>query len=212
MPADTFKILYFDFPYWRTEAARVALFMSGIEFEDKRVDREEFAKLKPELPFGQVPLLYFNGKPLAQSLAIIRFVGKKSGLYPKDDFEAAKVDAIMDHCSDITNLLTPSLREKDEARKLEMRAALAEETLPDALAKLERLLKANGNTKYFVGKSLTVADLCVWRLIGWFTSGAMDGIPKDIIAPYLLLNENIQLVDSLPKVVEWKAKHSKFYS
>ena len=32
------------------------------------------------------------------------------------------------------------------------------------------------------GKSLTVADLCVWRLVGWFNSGVLDHIPQDFIS------------------------------
>ena len=36
-----------------------------------------------------------DGEAYTQSGAIMRYAGKKSGLYPADDFEALKVDGVM---------------------------------------------------------------------------------------------------------------------
>ena len=39
-------LIYFDFPFWRAEVSRIALFMGGIEFNDRRIDSEEFQRVK----------------------------------------------------------------------------------------------------------------------------------------------------------------------
>lgn len=50
----------------------------------------EFVRLNPA---GQVPLVVFDdGRPLAQSNAIIRFLAKGTPLIPADDYAAAKMD------------------------------------------------------------------------------------------------------------------------
>lgn len=51
----------------------------------------DFLKLNP---FGQVPTVEFeDGRTLAQSNAIIRYLARDSDLIPKDAFAAAKMDA-----------------------------------------------------------------------------------------------------------------------
>jgi hypothetical protein len=46
--------------------------------------------------WGQVPLVEFDGKKLAQSLAISRYFAKKVQLVGNDDFEAAECDEYVD--------------------------------------------------------------------------------------------------------------------
>lgn len=59
--------------------SRLAFHLGGLAFDDVRVTREQWNALKPKCPFGQLPILEVNGKILAQSNAILRFVGKKTG-------------------------------------------------------------------------------------------------------------------------------------
>ena len=49
------------------------------------------------------------------------------------------------------------------------------------LSGLETLLQQNGNTGHFVGSALTVADISLWRMCGWLTSGVIDGIPAGFV-------------------------------
>ena len=39
-------LIYFNFPFWRAEISRIALFLSSTEFEDKRITSEEFQRVK----------------------------------------------------------------------------------------------------------------------------------------------------------------------
>jgi glutathione S-transferase len=53
----------------------------------------EFLRLNP---FGQVPTVVFDdGRTLAQSNAIIRYLARDSALVPADSFAAAQMDAWM---------------------------------------------------------------------------------------------------------------------
>lgn len=62
------KLYYFDI-YARAEAIRMLLNHAKVEFEDVRLAKEDFAKLKEEgkFEFGQVPALEHDGKVYTQS-------------------------------------------------------------------------------------------------------------------------------------------------
>lgn len=48
------------------------------------------------LPFNQLPILEENGKVLAQSHTICRYLARKHGLAGKNDWEAAQADMFAD--------------------------------------------------------------------------------------------------------------------
>ena len=206
------KLIYPDVPFWRAEMSRLALFIGEIEFEDYRPSREEIAKMRTEgvFPFGQFPVLQVDGKTIAQTGAIARYCGKLSGLYPtENDFNAAKIDEVIDLATDITVKIRPALIEKDPEKRMEMRRDLSETVLPHWLGFIETLLENNGKTGYFVDDSLTVADLAAWRLCGWISGGIIDGIPETILDAFPLLNAHQNHISKLPKVAEWLEKTRK---
>jgi len=87
------------------ESIRLSLNHLGVKFTDVRLSKEGFNTLKQEnkFPFGQVPVLFVDGSPLAQSTAILRYVAKldtQNLLYPADAIVAAKVDAFIDDIID----------------------------------------------------------------------------------------------------------------
>jgi len=203
------KLIYPDIPFWRAEISRLALFFGGIEFEDFRPSQENITKMKTDqtLPFGQLPILIVNGKTIAQTGAIARFCGKLSGLYPlENQFEAAKVDEVIDLATDITNQIGPSLREKNPKLRIEMRKKLSENILPRWLGFLEKLILDNGKTGFFVGDSITIADFAAWRLCGWISGGVIDGVPENILVSFPLLFNHQKKINNLPKVLEWNKK------
>ena len=167
-------------------------------------------KIDGTFPFGQFPILQVDGKTLAQTGAIARFCGKLSGLYPiNDDFAAAKVDEVIDLATDINKQMSPALREKDPKFRMELRQELSEAILPRWLGFLEKLLEDNGDTGYFVGESFSVADLAIWRLCGWISSGIIDGLSVNLLDSLPLLNNHQTIISNLPKVAEWVEKHQK---
>ncbi len=53
------------------------------------------------MPFGQVPVLEVDGKVLAESYSICRYLAQRHGLAGKSDWEQALVDMYGDCCRDI---------------------------------------------------------------------------------------------------------------
>jgi glutathione S-transferase len=208
-------LYYFKIPFWRAEVTRLALFIGDIPFKDYRVEGKEIDDLKATgllpnkqiAPFKQLPILDVDGKIIAQTGAIARFCGKISGLYPKDnDFEAAKIDQIIDAAQDINYLVTLSGRDKEKDRLELARKILATKHLPKWFQFLENLLSENKDSNFFVGNNISIADLAIWRLLGWLTSGLLDGVPANILEPYEKLNELREEVYKHPKVNEWMLK------
>ena len=191
------RLRYFPFP-GRGAAIRDALRIGRIPFEDDHVPPERFAERKAagEFPFGSLPVLDVDTPAgvvtAAQSNAILRFVGRRAGLYPVDDaVRALKVDEAMDLGEDLYHLIGPSMVEQDAERRLAMRKVLAEETLPRWAGFLERLLVANGRTGFVAGDSLTVADLKLHWIVDKLTNGTLDGIPAS-------------LLDGFPAIAAWR--------
>lgn len=201
---------YFDFPFWRAEASRLALHLGRIDFVDHRPGKEEFMRLKAsgELPYGQLPVLEVDGVRYAQSVAIARFCGQLAGLYPQDDpIAALRVDELLEAINEINYQLIPSMREKDVERKLAMRASFAEATLPEWLGRIEARLMNNETQTFIVGNRMTVADLALWRAVEWLTSGILDGVPTDLLDPHPALKAHVQGIAALPEVSAWMTEH-----
>ena len=87
--APKLKLVYFD-ARGAAEPARWAFAYGGQDYEDVRVAPDAWPAMKATTPFGQLPYLEVDGKPLAQSAAIARFAARKNGLTGKDDFENAQ--------------------------------------------------------------------------------------------------------------------------
>ena len=206
------KIYYSHTPFWRAEVLRVSLFIKDIPFEDTRVSREEFVHLIKTgflpngkiAPFHQLPVIEVDGKIIGQTGAIARYCGKVSNLYSDDIFLAAKIDQIIDAATDITNLVSPTIREKDQIKKMEDRKVLVNKLLPRWFRYLEHLLSEDNST-WFVEK-MTIADIAIWRLLGWLTSGIIDGIPTSIVDDFPKLKNIHHQVHTHPKVQEWMLK------
>ena len=53
------------------------------------------------MPYGQVPLLEYDGVTICQSITITRFLATECGLAGKDHLENAKIDEVVDAVSDL---------------------------------------------------------------------------------------------------------------
>ena len=163
-----------------------------VEFEDRIIKDFNTWKASGVSPFGQAPVLEVDGKPIAQTGAIARYCGKLSGHYPKDDdFAAAKIDEILDTATDMTTTMGTTMRMEDPEEKKTARAKLVADDgkMTMYFAALDKMLKDNGSTGFFVGKTMTVADIAMWRLLGWFKGGVLDGLPTDLIDKYANLSK-----------------------
>lgn len=177
MPA--LRFTYFDFDGGRGEPARLALHIGGVPFEDRRVSFKDWEALRETMPFRALPVLEVNGRLVAQSNSINRYVGKLAGLYPKDDWQALLCDEVMDAVEDMDFQIGGTIG-LEAAEKQKAREALAAGPIPRYLEQFQSRLEAAGG-EYFADRRLTVADLKVWMLVRWLRSGMLDHIPKDLV-------------------------------
>lgn len=198
------KLTYFDAPVSRGEECRLAFHIAGVDFEDVRIKQTEWPDLKPRTPFGAVPTLELPGRPmLAQSNAILVYIGRHWGLHPKDDFEAARHEALMHHVEDLRSVLGPTMRIKDEAEKKKTREGLAETYLPQWAANAEKQL---GGGPFVAGEQLHVVDLKLFVTVRWIASGKLDYIPATSFAAYPKLNRVHDAVRDDARVKAWYAR------
>ena len=90
---------------------------------------------------------------------------------------------------------------QDEDQKFAARLELANGPLKRNLGMLERSI-AEGSD-WIVPTSISIADIAIWRILGWFSSGLLDGITKDLITEFPKIRHACLAVDQHPKVQEW---------
>jgi glutathione S-transferase len=189
---------------------KIALFMGGIDFENRIVEGEEFQRVKENgklddgtlIPFHQLPCLVVDGTSIAQTAGIARFCGKLSGMYPKnDDVLAARIDQFLDMATDITNLIFTTGRDEDEEAKKIKRQELCKGELARKLGILDKNIRDESD--WVLGFDLGLADITIWRLMGWLSCGVLDGIPTDLIKGFPRITRVCLAVDTHPKIQEW---------
>jgi prostaglandin-H2 D-isomerase / glutathione transferase len=181
------KLTYFD-AAGRAEPIRVALHMAGLAFEDERIGFPQFAERKAQgsLPLGAVPVLEVDGVAITQTSAMLRYVAKLGApdLYPSDPHLALLVDSALESFNDtLSNALTPSMFERDTAKKLAMRAEFVAGPMTRVMTYVEGLVARSGGP-FVAGKTLSIADLVIALQIPAIRSGQLDGITAEALAPY----------------------------
>lgn len=199
-----FKVTYFDMVGSRGEDVRLALVIAGRTFEDIRVDREAFLKLKPDLPFGSLPVLEIEGHGVfSQTNAILRLIGRLCDLYPQEPYEAARHDALMDAVEDLRHRIGPTARIQDAAAKRAARQELATDVIPRWGRGVERLI---GQGPFVGGERPGVADIKLYMMDRWLSSGVLDDIPKDVLDDCPRLKAVARGIATHPAVLGWYAK------
>ena len=197
------KLIYFDAPVSRGEECRLALHIAGIDFEDVRIKGSDWAAMKQQTPYGGLPVLELPGRPpLAHSNAILVMIGRKHGLHPSDDFEAARHEGMMQHVEDLRGFVGPTIR-MSEPEKKTVREALARNYLPEWGRYAEKNIVGE---PFFGGAKLNVVDLKLHMAVRWFIGGKVDYIPATIFAAYPKLIRVHDVVRDHPAVKAWYAR------
>jgi prostaglandin-H2 D-isomerase / glutathione transferase len=197
------KLTYFNFAGSRGEEARLALHLAGVDFDDNRFSGN-WPELKPTTPFGALPVFELEGrKPLAQSNAILVYIGREYGLHPRDNWEAAHHEALMCAVEELRAVVSTALRVSDPEAKLAARTELADGYLKQWAGFVERQL---GQGPFVGGSEISVADLKLHMAVKWFTSGVIDHVPITVFAEFPKLTGVAQAVAAHPKIIEWNAK------
>jgi len=160
------KLTYFNVR-GLAEPIRYILAQSGAKYEDFRIERENWPKLKPNTPMGQLPMLEVDGQQLCQSMTIARYLAKKFDLVPANELDAARADMFVDGVTELFPNIRPvamAIMAGDEGKKNEAWNTFKSETLKQFLEKYEAFLKKNG-TGHLVGNKLSWADIVVAEIL-----------------------------------------------
>ncbi|XP_077276038.1 glutathione S-transferase-like [Temnothorax americanus] len=194
----SYKLTYFHLT-GVGEPIRLLFSYAGIDFVDERIDKNDWPKLKPTMPFGKVPVLEVDGKRIHQSVAIGRYVAKQCSLAGKNDLESLEIDSIVDTVYDLKASLEGFHYESNKQTKEEKLKA-AKETVPYYLERLDAQVKKNGG--YFVGGTLTWADITFVALLDYLNYM----MNKDIVEKYENLKQLQKKVEELPVIKSWIKK------
>jgi glutathione S-transferase len=197
------KLTYFDFAGSRGEECRLALHVAGVPFEDERLAGKQWGDLKASTPYGALPVLTVACKgQLAQSNAILTFIGRGHGLHPSDAWEAARHEAILAACEELRHRVNEVLAIKEEPARKEAREAMASGLLQTWGARLERQIEG----PFVAGDRLHVADLKLFIVVGWFAKGVVDHVPPHVFEPFRKLTGLYDAVARHEKVASWYAR------
>ncbi|KHJ91458.1 hypothetical protein OESDEN_08679 [Oesophagostomum dentatum] len=138
------------------------------------------------MPFGQLPVLEIDGKQLAQSIAISRFLARKFGFAGSNPFDEAVVDSIVDQFRDFMVEVRQVIAVASGLQKGDMGKLVKEVFFParDKFFGLMEKFLRKSQSGYLVGDSLTFADLYLAECSSEFAKKipqTYDGFPKVIL-------------------------------
>merc|ERR1712013_728364 len=174
----------------RAEISRLILKHAGVKFDDIRLTGEDFAKVKPILPYGSMPVLEYKGEVLCESMAIAAFLADICNL--ANEIVLA-MNGLFETIAKI--LFSP------EGEKAGMKKKLLEETLPQKFGQLEARLCLNGG-QFFSGNALTYADIMLVVLQDNLRSAVIGG--GDVIEKFPKMCNLFQRVSCLPNIKAWR--------
>ncbi|XP_075215228.1 uncharacterized protein LOC142321122 [Lycorma delicatula] len=200
--APTYKLTYFNITAL-AEPIRFLLSYLEINFEDNRIESDQWPSIKKNMPFGKVPVLEVDGKQLHQSVAIARYLGKKAGLAGKTEYEDLMIDIIIDTITDLRQAIGSWHYDEDENSKAKKYEPLMKETVPFYLEKIDNVIKENGG--YLANGKLSWGDLYFVAITDYLNYLLKFNITEK--------HSNIQAlhdkVVSIPQIKAWIGKRPK---
>ncbi|OXA40449.1 Glutathione S-transferase 1 [Folsomia candida] len=190
-----YKLTYYDLQ-GLGEPARYLFKVAGVEFEDHRIPKNE--STYPKLP---ADLKDLDGKTIAQSSAICRFLALRFNLAGADEFEQAKCDEIIDAMRDFgRELMGVTMVPDEDAKKGELFKQLKEVTIPFYMGKFDKI--AQENEKWLVGKNMTWVDIVFAHCMTIF----MNRSKIPLVDGYPALKKLIDDFYAVPQIKEWIAQ------
>lgn len=197
------KLTYFDTPRSRGEECRLALVLAGVDFEDNRIAQDAWAALKPTTPFGSLPVFEMPGKPaVSQSNAILTHIGRRYGLLPADEWEALRLESLLSAAEDLRHAVSKTFGIQDPEELKRKRAELVEGPITTWASSMEKQIVG----PFVSGAQISIADVKVFVVAGWFKSGALDHVPSDVLSKFPKLEKLHDSVKQNAKIVAWYAR------
>ena len=198
------KLTYFDFNFWRIDILRLSLSYGQIPYELNQIKREDWLKEKKKFPFGQLPIMDFNGMLFGHTHSLAIFCAMKSNLYDENQKNALIINQVLDWANDITIKIAPSIREKNPEKAKKKRELFIRNDMNTWFAFLENLLDRVSTNKKFFTEKFSLADITAWRLIYWFKSGKLDQIDTSFLDDFSILKNYFENLNSFKPLIELK--------
>ncbi len=192
------SLTYFDFHGSRGLECRLALTLAGVDFEDIRISREQWLALKPNTPFGGLPILQEDGRQLAQCNTILSYIGRKHGLLPQDPWVAAEHEALMASLEALRAGVGDVRRMSDDEKR-SARQAFAE----GALSRWARTASDRIVGPFVEGAGIQVVDLKIFVMVRSFRAGAYDHIAADFFDRWPKVHGVYEAVAQHPKIAAY---------
>ena len=166
----------------KNEPIRMLLAKAGVDYNDVRINFEQFAEIKAtgKFPVDQVPIWEENGRLMNQSYAILRYLGRKHGFYFETDQEQAFVqDWVLSTAQDWWDT---------KAYRVWLEDGATEEQVAESVEKFAifnkqiagKLAERGDSAKFIAGDRLSIADLVAFSL--YMTFPYNEGNQKPAVA------------------------------
>jgi len=212
------KLTYFNIE-GLAEKIRLALIIGKYEFEDIRINFDEWQSLKNNTPYGQLPILNLqnNNNTYAQSNAILRYVGKITNMYSDNLLKSLEIDELISLQEDISSKISISIyivmkpelygypadlsNEDKKIIQMSLRQKLACEN--GDLHKLLNFVNKKLNDShgdFLIGNYPTIADCAFLPLFRQLRSGRLDYLPTNLLDKYENICKFEKAMYNIPEV------------
>ncbi|KAF9962698.1 Glutathione S-transferase S1 [Mortierella alpina] len=200
-----FEVRYFPL-HGLGNITRMLLASSGAKFTN--FNPEDWAALKPEAPFGVMPLLKETTSDgtviqIAESDAIERYLSKKFGYYGDNIFEETLIDTFVSSDNDIMNKIFGFIMLKDAEQKAEAKEKALQGPVANWVKNHELHLQNNGANGHYVGNKHTLADFKTAQLISIIQGFSGEDLISEKLTPALIKVR--ATVDKIPSLAAWRA-------
>uniref|UniRef100_A0A914WZK5 Glutathione S-transferase n=1 Tax=Plectus sambesii TaxID=2011161 RepID=A0A914WZK5_9BILA len=204
-----YKLTYFE-PRGRAEPIRYLFLFSGVDYDYDEVTQTHFAELlKPTLPFGQLPILFVDGKPLSQTIAIAKYLAGQFKLTGTDDWDRAMCCSLVDGVQDVFEKFTEHnyymvIKSGDTEKAAEIYKKIREENIAPMLDRYEKFLTDAGGD-WFVANEVTWADLWIAEFFDHMIDSCRD---KTLLDNHPKLKYHWQRVHCFPLIQAHRLKRN----
>lgn len=213
----TIKLTYFDIE-GVAEPVRLALALSGTQFEDVRIKFDEWKELKPKTPYGQVPLMTVDDGPVkTQSSAMLRWVGAECSTTLNPREKLYEIEEAIGVLGDVKRAWEPNLyigmkpqmfghpegfSSTDEGKEMvkTMRQNFVKNELPELLGRIQGLIEKAGGTWAVAGDEPTIVDCAMVAFLRSFTKGHVDYVDSKCLETHPMVVEYCKRFCDLPQI------------
>uniref|UniRef100_A0AC34G5G0 Glutathione S-transferase n=1 Tax=Panagrolaimus sp. ES5 TaxID=591445 RepID=A0AC34G5G0_9BILA len=194
----TLKLSYLNFRFL-AEPARLILHYSGVQFEDQRLNFNNWDTVKRTSPYKTLPILTINGtQQIGQSMTINRYLANKYGLDGKNEMEDIHINSIAEYFREMMEKARPFIRYMNrglgEGTKEEIYKKYQEPNVKAYFPVIIDFLKQS-KSDYFADSGITWVDFFISEYVD-----SLHNVAPELAEQYPELLEHSRIVHSIPQL------------